>query len=243
MTEDGKFILRPSSLTELSDNPFLWYKKHILNQSTFNGNHNTVLGTLLHARIENIYNGLETNQDDEFAYLELHKDVITDSWLLLAELDDLWNAWLEDYYPNNPAPTQTEFNISFEPIEGILFQGTVDALISNDTIVDWKSTTKTKSSIGDYWMQLYMYAIIARANGYNINKIRVVYIQKKGNLTKNGKQSAAKSYFYEEEIDENKMNQYKEWLKMQLKKINIAIKDEEMGKLLFTENLLSFRKS
>ena len=45
MTEDNKFVLRPSSLTELSDNPFLWYKKHILNESTFNGNHNTVLGT------------------------------------------------------------------------------------------------------------------------------------------------------------------------------------------------------
>ena len=48
-----KILLRPSSLSELFDNPLLWYNKNIANSVVFNGNEATVLGTLLHQKIEN----------------------------------------------------------------------------------------------------------------------------------------------------------------------------------------------
>ena len=240
---NSKILLRPSSLSELFDNPLLWYNKNIANSVVFNGNEATVLGTLLHQKIENYYQGIKDNQDTIHDYIneKVLQGISIDEWELLDNLDEMFEVWKSSYNENFAKPTKLEHNFTVEPKDSIIYlQGTVDA-IEGDTIIDWKTTSKKKSSIGDYWLQLYMYAYLARSNGVDVNNVRVCYIQK-GKVTPSGKPSPAQCYWYEEPIDENKMKLLIDNLKIVSKKIRFSLDNPDLVELLWNNNLVTWRQ-
>jgi hypothetical protein len=171
--EEGEVLLSPSSLSQMFDNPMAWYKTYILKEKSFNGNDNTYLGSLLHNRIENYYlssrnGGYIPNKDEEVAYLDSNNAI--DSWKIMEALETMYNTWIELYAKKFPKPDLLEQQFKYSPTPGIVIGGSVDAIVGN-ILIDWKSSSKSKSSLSEYKLQLYAYSFIINSIRKKIEKM------------------------------------------------------------------------
>ena len=171
--QDGEILISPSSIAQMFDNSGAWYKSYILGEKTFTGNDNTYLGSLLHHRIEEYYlkrdNGyVNINKELEIAYLDSSNAL--DSWKIMESLEPMYRAWIEQYGTASKTPEIIESSYQYSPIDGVVFGGTVDA-IQGDTLIDWKSSSKSKSSLSDYRMQMYCYYFIINSKRKMIEKM------------------------------------------------------------------------
>ena len=171
--QEGEILISPSSIAQMFDNSGAWYKSYILGEKTFTGNDNTYLGSLLHHRIEEYYlkrdNGyVNINKELEIAYLDSSNAL--DSWKIMESLEPMYRAWIEQYGTASKTPEIIESSYQYSPIDGVVFGGTVDA-IQGDTLIDWKSSSKSKSSLSDYRMQMYCYYFIINSKRKMIEKM------------------------------------------------------------------------
>lgn len=231
-TKEGEILLSPSSLAQLFDNSGAWYKTYILKQSKFSGNDNTYLGSLLHNRIEEYYLGNSVDKALEVSYLEDNNAV--DSWKIFDALEPMYKGWVEQYGSKNKKPNELEIALQYSPTNGFVLGGSIDAIIG-DTITDWKTSSKSKSSLADYRMQLYCYAFIARKNGFTINNIQVV------NIVKPTVKGEVKVNVLVEPIDEEYMAEFLGLLQLQVKRIKLTMEKPELAELLWIDNPYSFR--
>lgn len=235
--QDGEILISPSSIAQMFDNSGAWYKSYILGEKTFTGNDNTYLGSLLHHRIEEYYlkrdNGyVNINKELEIAYLDSSNAL--DSWKIMESLEPMYRAWIEQYGTASKTPNELELALQYSPIDGFVIGGSIDAIIG-DTITDWKTSSKSKSSLADYKFQLYAYAFIARKNGFTINNIQVV------NIVKPTAKGEVKVNVLKEPIDEEYMSWFLGQLQLQVKRIKLAKDKPEYAELLFTYNPFSYR--
>jgi hypothetical protein len=230
--KEGDILLSPSSLAQLFDNSGSWYKQYILKEKSFSGNDNTYLGSLLHNRIEQYYVGEWIQKDVELAYLDSNGAI--DSWVIMNQLEPMYEQWVEQYANKYPKPEHIELALQYSPIEGFVLGGSADAIVG-DTITDWKTSSKSKSSLADYKMQLYCYALIARKNGHTINNIQVV------NIVKPTTKGEVKVNVLKEPIDDKYMEWFISQLQLQVKRIRLAQAEPKYAELLFVDNPYSFR--
>jgi hypothetical protein len=235
--EEGEVLLSPSSLSQMFDNPYAWYKTYILKEKSFNGNDNTYLGSLLHNRIENYYlgsrnGGYTPNKDDEVAYLDSNNAI--DSWGIMEALEPMYNTWVEQYGKKFPKPNELELTLTYKPTDGFVLGGSIDAIVGN-TVVDWKTSAKSKSSLADYKMQLYIYAYIARKNGFDINHVCVV------NIVKPTVKGEVKVNVLTEPIDEDYMTELLRLIRIKVKAIRMAKNMPDLVDVLWQNNPFSFR--
>lgn len=167
-TNDGEILLSPSSIAQMFDNEGKWYSTYIKGENKFSGNDNTYLGTLLHARIEAFYNNEWLTKEDELEYLEQNNAI--DQWKIMEDLELMYKGWLEQYGKKNPKPNILEQTYTFKPAEDIVIGGTVDAIMG-DALIDWKSSSKSKSSISEYKMQMYSYYFVIESNRKKIESM------------------------------------------------------------------------
>lgn len=228
---DGKTRISPSSLPRLYDSPSKWYKENILKEKSFFGNSATVFGTIVHARINRYYDGLEpTDLDSEFEYIETYKDnPDVDEWKIADDLERMWDLIRLDYLEKYPKPDSMEEAIVFEPPECNYFLGgSFDALEKN-TVIDFKTTSRTPSKITvEHRLQLLMYALILNLQGRKVDKMRVVYIVK---LKKE-----PKIVVLEEKITDDDMNFIKSEVKNIITRLEKVEEDSSMRDLLFAIN-------
>lgn len=170
--------ISPSGVNELLNNFSYWFKSRVLKQSYEYGKpDNRVLGTVLHALIENYYTKEHTQEEVlEKAGEYITNSGVVDSWKLIENVDTMFEAWKEQFAKEHEEPSKVEGWVEFEPSNRIKLSGTYDALFG-DTLFDWKSTATKKSTFGNYKAQLYTYAWLLRKNDIEVNNIGICYIQ------------------------------------------------------------------
>ena len=178
---DGIFKISPSSFNNFIKYPHNWYREQVLGESGFEGNTSSVIGTLVHYVAEKVAKGKTPDKEEMAQYVVNHSDnpdvessVVLGSYVAMAE------RLVNDYVLKN-MPTRVEEFISYDMGGGVWVGGSVDAVDGETCIVDYKtynSKTKPKSIPMNYKYQLLIYAYIYRKMDVEIDRIRLVYVNR-----------------------------------------------------------------
>lgn len=205
--KEGQIRISPSQVSMLSDNELGWYKSNVLGERN-PSNTAMRLGTLTHYMCSCYLLGEFQPSDVEIVEW-LDRENETDQWRVIDDAK-LMAKCFKDNWECDGDGLLSEHWVEYEPNEKLILSGTAD-IITDDTVWDIKTTSKAKSSIGDYWMQLYTLAYIMRMNGRdNINNIGVIYLSvydgsstfvSKSNMLKSKKYDEVKEYIYWEGLN------------------------------------------
>lgn len=182
--EDCHFKFSPSAFAKFITTPHSWYRSEVLGEDDFSHNTSTVLGTIVHYCAEMV----STNQDvdtvlidDYIDSLEIHDeydpDVVRHHYVAMAE--ELVNSYVLEH-----SCAEAEMQVAAEVRDGYAAAGTIDRIEGSKQdcmIVDYKtynSKTKPKALAQHYKYQLMVYAWILSRLGWNVTRIRLVYINR-----------------------------------------------------------------
>lgn len=170
------FRISPSQISRFFDDTTHWYREMLLDEEGFTGNTATELGSCVHAALEMYVKEGTVHYDQINSYIDsLSSDI--DKSFIHYQYPGMVDILLNQYLITNK-PSASELFLSTEITPGVYAAGTLDSIIG-DTIVDYK-TTSSKSPPNkisrSYWFQQLTYAYIARKHGYNINRIRLVFV-------------------------------------------------------------------
>lgn len=116
--------------------------------------------------------------------------------------------------------------------EHFITQGTIDAYYKEGgVLVDYKTSSVKKSSIDEYRQQLNIYAYLMALNGYKVNTLRIV------NIIKATKTMPPRINILEGEAD---VKMGEETLKYMTEKAELAMRNPEFARLIFSPNPYSF---
>ena len=178
------FNISPSQIGNFFAYPKIWYEDNLTNnEPSFKGNTSSVLGSICHyiyrtymegykPTREDINNALEAYNKQNQA-LELNVEAIKQDWPLVVT--EVMNSYV---VPNSQrGRIKVEEPVIAHIKNGIYVGGTYDRL-EGDCIVDYKtvSVKPNEQSIPfNYKIQTLAYAYALRVNGYEVNRIRIVY--------------------------------------------------------------------
>ena len=227
----GGIIISPSGITKSMENPGLWYLDATgTNPNPFSGNSNTVLGTLVHEKVQRYYqNEPQTSLESILEYLDHQSRFIPEIALemdsIAQEAEDMFQAFLSsDDKPKKL--TSVEENIYMEPKDGMMFGGTLDGFFGK-TVVDWKTTKQLKSNIGDYVWQLACYVILKRAMGVEVTQWAIGY------FVRRTKTIPTRFVFVQEPVNENIVKTLEMHLLSLSSRLLLSKKDSSLTPLLF----------
>jgi hypothetical protein len=200
--EDGVFKISPSAFAKFIERPHVWYREEILGEDKFEYNTASVLGTIVHYCAEKVAKEEEVDTDEIDRYIskwtpndEYDPNEIRAQYIPMAE------RLVNDYVLERPDFLEIETSHCALVKDNFYAAGTLDVLegVKNDCMIsDYKSyssKTKPRTIPQHYKYQLLVYAWILTQNGYNVNRVRLVYINRhiEGEISeKTGKQM--KSY-------------------------------------------------
>jgi len=178
--------ISPSSFGTFIERPWAWYRQQVLGIDGFTYSTSSVIGTIVHYVAETVGSGEEVNKKFIEDYIEKHvenddycKETVRLQWPQMA------TVLVNDYVlPNNGNMLAVEMQVAAELAKGIFPAGTLDLLegtVDDCMLVDYKtyhSKTKPKTITSLYRYQLCVYVWILRKLGYNVTRIRLVYINR-----------------------------------------------------------------
>ena len=178
--------ISPSSFGKFIEKPWQWYREVVQGIGTFEYSTSSVIGTIVHYAAECVGSDQEVNKNHIENYIEKHeenesycKETVRLQWLQMA------TVLVNDYVlPNKDNFLETELPIFAELIKGIFPAGTLDLLEGTKEdcmLVDYKtyhSKTTPKVINSLYRYQLCVYVWILRQLGYNVTRIRLVFINR-----------------------------------------------------------------
>jgi len=186
LPEDLKLKISPSKFAKFINTPHKFYSEEILEEEGFTYNTSSVMGTIVHHLAELVASSKEINKQDIENYIELHeenedycKETVRNNFESVANV--LINTYTIPRM-GNFLEVETKHFVKID--EGIYAAGTVDIIEGTKDdcmLTDYKtynSKTKPKALIKDYRIQALVYAYILRCNGYNVTRIRNVYINR-----------------------------------------------------------------
>ena len=177
---DGAFKISPSSFSRFMDRPHEWYREQVLGEGTFEGNTATVIGTLVHYVAEKVAKGETPDKEEMAAYvIKMDKIEEVDAKEVLSSYVAMAERLINDYVLKN-MPTVVEDFVAYDMGDGVWVAGSVDAF-DNGMIIDYKtysSKTKPKSIPMHYRYQLLIYAYAYHKLGHEVDRIRLVYVNK-----------------------------------------------------------------
>jgi len=162
------------------DRPHEWYREQILKEGGFEGNTASVIGTLTHYIAEKVAKSEPINQVEISRYVNTfsgNEDV--DTSVILASYKPMAERLVNDYVLKN-MPEVVEDFVAYDFGDGVWLAGSVDAF-DNGCIIDYKtynSKTKPKSIPMGYRYQLLIYAYIYTKLGHEVDRIRLVYVNR-----------------------------------------------------------------
>jgi hypothetical protein len=227
---EGKIRFSPSGFASFYENPRVWYKNTILKDNSFKGNTNTVIGSIIHKRIENYFNGLPTNTKEEQDYIDSYNDIVeVDGWRVADDVNNIWEV-LQIELPTMDKPTSMEQKVEFHiPNSDCFIYGTYDYM-RGDVLGDIKTTSVTPKAIKvAHRIQLLLYNLALQHSGItNIRKMEVMYIVK---LKKE-----PKVVILQEDIQDHDMEWIKQEVKNMVKRVELVLKDKELEDIVFPNN-------
>lgn len=183
--EGASFRISPSSIGSFFNYPVKWYKDYLLGQKEFTASTSTVLGTVVHAFAEAYAKGITLSREDADEYIlqSARSQPVTSDPILIEAIHsaypDMAMTLVNDYIRYNK-PTSVEDQIYAKVLDDIYVGGSCDNR-TGDTVVDYKSynsATEPKSIPFDYKIQTLAYAWIYRQMDIDINRIRLVYVNR-----------------------------------------------------------------
>ena len=187
--KEGDFRISASGISRYFSQTNAWYRENLMGESGFISSTSSVLGTCVHyvAEVFAKTGDFTVADKDEIskyilkhtdpAYTEYNEevdaDIINHQYKLMAQ--NIVNEYLSMNIPDQVEPFVTE-----EILPGIHVGGSIDN-ITGDVICDYKTTSLAKlpdSIKFDYRLQLLTYAWIIRKKGTQINRIRLIYVNR-----------------------------------------------------------------
>ena len=182
--EDGKFRISPSQFSNFVSAPHNWYRSEVAGEEGFTHSTSTVIGTIVHYCCEMVAKGEMVDKkaiEEYIDMLEVHDDYDP------AEVRKHYQAMAEcvvnNYVLDNEFLEIEQQHVA-EVKDGFYAAGTLDALQGTKDdcmITDYKtynSKTKPREFHSYYKYQLLVYAYILRKKGYNVTRIRLVYVNR-----------------------------------------------------------------
>jgi RecB family exonuclease len=184
--EGCKVKISPSSFGTFIERPWMWYRQQVLGLDKFEYSTSSVIGTIVHYVAEQVALGNEVSETHIEEYIEKHeenenycKDTVSSNWYAMAA--ELVNTYT---LPNKRNILEVEKQVSAQLVDGVFPAGTLDLLegtMEDCMLVDYKtynSKTKPKAITSVYKYQLLTYVWILRRLGYNVTRIRLVYVNR-----------------------------------------------------------------
>ena len=182
--DDCVFKISPSAFANFVSSPHKWYRSEVLKVDVFEYNTSSVLGTVVHYCAEQVAKGEDVDKkaiEDHVLSLKPKEDyepqVVLDNYVMMAE------TLVNDYVLENDY-LEVETQHCIEIKNKVYAAGTVDALhgTKEDCMIgDYKtynSKTAPKTIPAYYKYQLLTYAAILMAKGYNVTRIRLIYVNR-----------------------------------------------------------------
>lgn len=185
LPDDCIHAISPSQIDKFFSYPRVWYEECYLgNKQKFQGNTSTVTGTICHYIYEQTTLGKSVTREDLNnqldTYLELQPNPDVNSNKVKIDYPLVSTVVMNEYvlpHNKNHGKVECEKKVVAKVMDGIYIAGTCDR-IEGDCVVDFKtvSTKPNESAIPfAYKIQMLAYAYALRKQGYEINRIRVVY--------------------------------------------------------------------
>lgn len=181
---DGVFKFSPSSFAKFIERPHQWYREEVLGEDKFSYNTASVLGTIVHYCAEKVAKQEEVDVDEIERYISKHKatedydpNIVRNQYIDMAEC-------LVNDYVNGREFLEVESQLQAPVKDGFWAAGTLDALEGSMTdcmLVDYKSyssKTKPRAIPQHYKYQLLVYSWILMQCGYNVTRVRLVYVNR-----------------------------------------------------------------
>lgn len=178
---EGAFRISASSFSTFVSRPWQYYKENVLGLGGFNGNTSSVIGSVVHFCAEQKAQGKEPDINEINQYIEnqsdnidVDKSIVADNWKPMAM--ELVNSYV---LPSINQYTTVEEFVTYDLGDGIYAGGSIDA-IQGDTIVDYKTTSSKAPTMipPHYKQQLLVYAWVLKQLGRQMERIRLVYINR-----------------------------------------------------------------
>ena len=183
---DCKFKISPSSFANFITRPWQWYRQQVAGLDKFEYNTSSVIGTIVHYVAETVAKNMQVDENEIERYIMSMKEndtycqeTVRNHWYEMAFV--LVNNYV---LPEKSTILEAEKQVFAEVKNKIYVSGTLDLLqgTKEDTLLtDYKtynSKTKPKSIPADYKYQLLVYVWILRKLGYNVTRIRLVYVNR-----------------------------------------------------------------
>jgi hypothetical protein len=184
--EDCVFKISPSSFASFIGRPWQWYRQQVQGLDGFEYNTSSVIGSIVHYCAETVALDEEVDEQAIQDYITKHEEkedycqsTVADNWYAMAV--ELINNYV---MPEQSSILAVEKQVCAEIGNGIYAAGTLDLLQGTKEdcmLVDYKtynSKTTPKAIPADYKYQLLVYCWILRKLGYNVSRIRLVYINR-----------------------------------------------------------------
>ena len=184
--EDCTFKISPSSFANFINAPHNWYRNEVLKENPFSHNTSSVIGTIVHYCAECVATNRMVNPaviEEYINMLEVHEDY--DPQEVRSNYQAMAETLVNDYVLENKRQyLECEFSVATEVAKGHYVAGTCDVLQGSKEdcmLVDYKtynSKTEPKSIPLYYRYQLLTYAFALQHMGYNVTRIRLVYVNR-----------------------------------------------------------------
>jgi len=182
--DDGVFKISPSAFSKFVERPHSWYRQEIMKEDVFEYNTASVLGTIVHYCAEKVAKNEEVDLDEIEKYIAKHKpneDYVPAT--VRAQFQAMAERLVNDYVLDREF-LEVETQVCSVLKDLFYVAGTLDVLegTKDDCLLgDYKtysSKTKPRSIPQHYKYQLLVYAWILKKLGYNVTRIRLIYVNR-----------------------------------------------------------------
>jgi hypothetical protein len=250
---EGRVRISPSGMYSYYDNSEKWYRSNVLGKKD-DPSEIMIIGTILHSRIEDFFNGKMVDEVAEAEYLAKEADnAPIDTWQVISSVEETWKYLLNEYLPTLTKPDSQEEALTYVPESNsdVFLGGTYD-YIRGSVLGDYKTTTELPDAIKtQHRVQAYLYAWMKVKSGYHIDEIEITYIRRYFKGKPNPKYDGTKKYkeylgakeagvnIIREKIDPEFMETVLSHVRDLGTMISMCKADDSLVPLFFRRNLLS----
>lgn len=177
-------VFSPSKFSMFIDKPHQWYREQVLEEEGFTGNTSSVIGTIVHYIAEMVAKDEVVDKEAINAYIDSKEPSEDYNPKKVKECYPEMAKVLVNQYvlKNKHNYLGVETKLFAELTDDCFIGGTCDVLegtVEDTTIVDYKtySSTRKPTVIPSYYKyQLLVYAALATTEGYQVSRIKLVYV-------------------------------------------------------------------
>ena len=174
-----KYLFSVTQMQKFFVNPNEFFRKVILKEDTEFHNNNTILGTLIHNAISQMYEKKQVSIQEVKEYIN-SIDAEIDKYWIVSKYEQMVGQVLNNVKGISlDYPTEWEKSYVLQLTDNVYVGGTIDVRYEN-LLLDFKTSSKLTLKKDDelpqkYIDQLYTYSYMLHKNGVAVDKCGIVY--------------------------------------------------------------------